>query len=98
MRISDWSSDVCSSDLDPRRYHGRAGGVAEHRRDATRLDLGARRLSGARLVRRLAAPRTGRLARPCRAGTPWQAVRRARYRAEGGADLSVEAGISPGRP
>src|SRR3546814_11714101 len=27
MRISDWSSDVCSSDLDPLRHGGQAGAV-----------------------------------------------------------------------
>src|SRR3546814_9552811 len=38
MRISDWSSDVCSSDLDgaDRRHigHGRAGDLGEEQRDA----------------------------------------------------------------
>src|SRR3546814_10465188 len=45
MRISDWSSDVCSSDLDPRRVHrhrehrlllvalGAEVGLAHHDRD-----------------------------------------------------------------
>src|SRR3546814_11019278 len=61
---------------DPRRYSDRANGVAEHRRDAARLDLGARRVSGTRLVRRLAAPRTHRMARSGRAGDLWQGVRR----------------------
>src|SRR3546814_20307463 len=28
MRISDWSSDVCSSDLDPFRAEGEIGGIA----------------------------------------------------------------------
>src|SRR3546814_5427111 len=32
MRISDWSSDVCSSDLEPRRG-GNAGGDARHHLD-----------------------------------------------------------------
>src|SRR3546814_14352235 len=34
MRISDWSSDVCSSDLDhqPRKFGVRAGGVRQRRR------------------------------------------------------------------
>src|SRR3546814_3475464 len=30
MRISDWSSDVCSSDLRPRSYHGVAKLASEH--------------------------------------------------------------------
>src|SRR3546814_17258394 len=60
---------------DPRRYSDRANGVAEHRRDAARLDLGARRVSGTRMVRRLAAPRTHRMARTGRAGDLWQHVR-----------------------
>src|SRR3546814_6535876 len=30
MRISDWSSDVCSSDLFPRRYPARSMTVARH--------------------------------------------------------------------
>src|SRR3546814_816542 len=37
MRISDWSSDVCSSDLRPRvRGGGGEGFVVEHRRGITR--------------------------------------------------------------
>src|SRR3546814_11706964 len=39
MRISDWSSDVCSSDLLQHEILGRV--VAEHRREG---DLGPRRL------------------------------------------------------
>src|SRR3546814_20807430 len=37
MRISDWSSDVCSSDL-PTRGHAGVGGVADHR-DAMRAEM-----------------------------------------------------------
>src|SRR3546814_5852226 len=42
MRISDWSSDVCSSDLSAQRLAGRDGGLsnfAEH--SAERCDIGA---------------------------------------------------------
>src|SRR3546814_1126162 len=40
MRISDWSSDVCSSDLHGLRHHDRAGEM-HHRPDAmTREDVG----------------------------------------------------------
>src|SRR3546814_15480538 len=31
MRISDWSSDVCSSDLDIRTHHRATGGERAHR-------------------------------------------------------------------
>src|SRR3546814_3601317 len=37
MRISDWSSDVCSSDL-PTRGHAGVGGVDDHR-DAMRAEM-----------------------------------------------------------
>src|SRR3546814_6918345 len=47
MRISDWSSDVCSSDLDPARDAGRFDSAA---------DDPARNVAG----RRLAAPAGGR--------------------------------------
>src|SRR3546814_12319183 len=41
VRISDWSSDVCSSDLVPRRHQG---GDAD--RLAPQLDLGIRQVRG----------------------------------------------------
>src|SRR3546814_4741546 len=34
MRISDWSSDVCSSDLHPARWHERSGARRAARPDA----------------------------------------------------------------
>src|SRR3546814_6934794 len=34
MRISDWSSDVCSSDLEERRCAGGAGRTVRHARSA----------------------------------------------------------------
>src|SRR3546814_15971335 len=37
MRISDWSSDVCSSDLDADRRRGEAFHVAEHREHRRRV-------------------------------------------------------------
>src|SRR3546814_13760124 len=42
MRISDWSSDVCSSDLDPCRC-GAPGGVDERASAADRWPLGGGR-------------------------------------------------------
>src|SRR3546814_9413394 len=36
MRISDWSSDVCSSDLDHRQHHPRPGRKDRGQRDAER--------------------------------------------------------------
>src|SRR3546814_13064610 len=51
MRISDWSSDVCSSDLGPlrrhRRAHGRARARRQPRRDAVKGD---RRMTAARML------------------------------------------------
>src|SRR3546814_17560782 len=38
MRISDWSSDVCSSDLSDRRADRRDAGFQRH--DPARIDLG----------------------------------------------------------
>src|SRR3546814_12583673 len=40
MRISDWSSDVCSSDLDPsERVVGTVGGAKIRRRDIVKAGL-----------------------------------------------------------
>src|SRR3546814_10276597 len=51
MRISDWSSDVCSSDLDGRRlllrlWHRRHGCGERRRRGGDDLDLRGRRSVG----------------------------------------------------
>src|SRR3546814_9273043 len=39
MRISDWSSDVCSSDLLGRKFDSRVGGRSLDARDPTALDI-----------------------------------------------------------
>src|SRR3546814_19780745 len=44
MRISDWSSDVCSSDLLQHLLRGDAGGEARRLRDHLRLEGGDRGL------------------------------------------------------
>src|SRR3546814_4117465 len=44
IRISDWSSDVCSSDLKPCRHALRAGQSAVRWRQQLRHRLGARRI------------------------------------------------------
>src|SRR3546814_19733497 len=44
MRISDWSSDVCSSDLRGDRRHGRAAEGDRHRRAAGQDAAGGARL------------------------------------------------------
>src|SRR3546814_16035330 len=56
MRISDWSSDVCSSDLGPRRQRGEEGGdgAAGGREVQSGGDHGCFSAGGAR-----ARPRTG---------------------------------------
>src|SRR3546814_11257447 len=51
MRISDWSSDVCSSDLIDRQSDRRAGGRSNTRQAAARrarIDVGRGRLDGGR--------------------------------------------------
>src|SRR3546814_6579207 len=53
MRISDWSSDVCSSDLEP-------GGVADQRRDVPKPDARSRKVRNGADQRREVEVRLGR--------------------------------------
>src|SRR3546814_5904558 len=50
MRISDWSSDVCSSDLSDPRGQGRRLGMAHHTDDLGPVAGHARRLRGVDLL------------------------------------------------
>src|SRR3546814_19914402 len=68
MRISDWSSDVCSSDLDGRRVEGGAVGVRLY--DPPPGRTGGRGGVTRRSLRRVAVGRIGHILfrhrRPCR--------------------------------
>src|SRR3546814_6936133 len=59
MRISDWSSDVCSSDLPPRRASPRARGARSRRRPADFAQDDARGNRAAIGRRAAAAPGRG---------------------------------------
>src|SRR3546814_4906934 len=54
MRISDWSSDVCSSDLSPGRVRGRRRAHRDRPPRRNPRDLRARRCEGSALARRQA--------------------------------------------
>src|SRR5699024_3828737 len=69
-------------------YHRRANTgwadrLAKHGRDANRFGMGAWRLSGTRLERRLVTPRARALARAGRCGCLWGALCRAHGRRAG---------------
>src|SRR3546814_3112667 len=57
MRISDWSSDVCSSDLDRNHRHGTGRGLHFRRAGATAARLSGRGLSARWYCRRPVHPR-----------------------------------------
>src|SRR3546814_17991163 len=79
MRISDWSSDVCSSDLGPRRRHRRrTGPVARHRRGpgAVGRDDARRRLT---VVSGCAALRPRPRSEERRVGKEWVSTCRSRW-------------------
>ena len=77
----------------PRRHPRRPDSLAIGGRHAARLHLGPRRLPGARLDGRLAAPRTDGLAGTGRAGPARQGLRGARWPGAGGAARSAQARI-----
>src|SRR3546814_5788881 len=73
MRISDWSSDVCSSDLSASQPSGRA--FCPRRRGTQHLD--ARRPGGRRVIRANAALPAYRSPCPCRRAIAWRRHHRA---------------------
>src|SRR3546814_1965365 len=93
MRISDWSSDVCSSDLCAARPAGPADRLL-----AAVLALRMERRAGGNLAGRLGALAVARVGvgRDARRGLRLQRHRRSRSRRAGGAHATAARGVGPG--